>query len=356
MAKRILILLLTFACLSFTGNNTHPKKRKEVVFCLDLSGSTNGLINDIRDNLWRFINYTYKADPGTDLRIGIVVYGRPSFGAENDYVKVLSDLTENFDYLSCELFKLKPNIEAGEQRMPSAIYAACKNLSWSNEKNSKKMIFLFGNGLVSRSNNNCIKACDIAAENNIIIFPVYCIQRKFILREMPGYKILGDKTGGSFTTFPLTQRIPPGNLSTEARAIQKLNEELNNTYIYYSKDGAFRFNLMLNAEQNSFQSDEKYLYSRCLFKISEQYEKKCATWDIISLMNIYTPDFAAANAAYLPKDFQQLSPQELYETAMRMRQKRNKIVSDIKTFYSNLHLTDTLKINPIDTIVLTQLR
>jgi hypothetical protein len=104
--------------------------------------------------------------------------------------------------------------------------------------------------------------------------------------------------------------------------------------------------MMLNSEQNFLQLDEKYLYSRCMYKISDQYEKKCAAWDIISLMKMYMPDLTAVNPSYLPKEFQQITPQELYETSMRMRQKRNKIVSDIKTFYSNLNLNDTMNINP----------
>ncbi|MEO5570264.1 MAG: vWA domain-containing protein [Bacteroidia bacterium] len=356
MAKIILIILLTLSFLSFTNNTAPVKKRKEVVFCLDLSGSTNGLINEIRDNLWRFINFTYRTNPGADLRIGIVVYGRPSFGAQNDYVKILSDLTDNYDYLSSELSKLKPNIEAGEQRMPSAIYSACKNLSWSNETNSKKIIFLFGNGIVPISNNNFNKACKIAEQNNIAIFPVYCIQKKIILREMPGYKILADRTGGRFNTFSLSQRSPSYRLSIQAETLKKLNDNLNSTYIYYSKDGDDRYNMMLNAEQNLTMFDELYLYSRCMYKVSESYEQKCATWDIISLMKLYMPDLTAVNPAYLPKDFQQLSPQQLYEKTMRIKQKRNKIISDIKIFYSKLNLNDTMNINPIDTIVLSQLR
>ncbi|HKR06998.1 MAG TPA: vWA domain-containing protein [Bacteroidia bacterium] len=356
MFKRITIFLFIICSLSFSTNNTVLKQRKEVVFCLDLSGSTNGLIVDIRDNLWRFINYSLITNPGTDLRIGIVVYGRPSFGADNDYVKILSDLTDNYDYLSQELIKLKPNIETGTQRLPSAIYAACKNISWSTGSNSKKLIFIFGNGIVPVTNNNFLKACKIAEENNIVIYPVYCVQKNIIVREIHGYKTLADRTGGKFTTFPISHRSPATGMSANASTLRKLNTNLNNTYVYYSKDGVERFNMMVNADENPDQLNELFLYSRFKYKLSEQYQRKCASWDIISLMKLNMPDFMTINPAYLPKDCKQLTPQELYEKMMRTRQIRYRIESEIQTIHSKLNINDTLSINPIDTIIFTQLR
>jgi len=355
MAKKILLLLFLFSTLSFT-NIVNVKKRKEVVFCLDLSGSTNGLINDIRDNLWRFINYTLKTNPGIDLRIGIVVYGRPSFGADNDYVKIISDLTDNYDYLSQELIKLKPNIEWGEQRLPSAIYASCKNLNWSEGGNVKKIVFIFGNGIVPTMNTTFIKACTIAEEKNIVIYPVYCVQRNIIVRELHGYKMMATKTGGNFNLFPLSHRSPLTSWSDRALKLKRLNENLNSTYIYCTKDGAERYNMMINADQDKQITNEQFVYSRCAYKISDQYQQKCAAWDLISFMKTNTPDFTSLNFAYLPKELQQSSPQEIYETAMRIRQKRNKIISDIHTFYAQLNINDTISINPIDTIVFTPLR
>jgi hypothetical protein len=355
MTKKILLLLFLVSSFSFT-NTTEMKKRKEVVFCLDLSGSTNGLINDIRDNLWRFINFSLKRDPGTDLRIGIVVYGRPSFGAQNDYVKILSDLTDNYDYLSQELIKLKPDIEWGQQRLPSAIYAACKNISWSEGGNSKKMIFLFGNGSVPTMNTNFVKACNIAQEKNIVINPVYCVQRNIIVRELPGYKMLADRTGGSFNMYPLSHHSPVTNWSDKALHLKQLNENLNSTYLYCTPDGAVRYNTMLNADNDKVITNEQFVYSRCAYKISDVYQQKCADWDLISFMKNKIPDFLLLKQAYLPKEFQQTSPQDLYETAMHIRQKRNKILSDINSFYATLHINDTLSTNPIDTIVFTALR
>jgi len=356
MIKKIILSLALFSCISFSNEQSDTRKRKEVIFCLDLSGSTNGLINDIRDNLWRFINYSVKTNPGTDLRIGIVLYGRPSFGAENNYVKILSDLTDNYDYLSQELARLKPNIEAGEQRLPSAIFAACKNISWSPGMSSKKMIFIFGNGLIPTTNSNFIKAIRIAEEKNIVINPVYCVQKNVIVRELHGYKTMADRTGGIFNMFSLSHRTPLTNMSENALRFKKLNQNLNDTYIYCSKDGSERYNMMLNADRDNLSTNEQFVYSRCVYKISEQYQRKCASWDLISLMKIITPDFLSLNQSYMPKDFQELSPQEIYEAAMRTRQHRNKIISDMGSFYSKLNINDTLCVNPIDTIVFAQLR
>ncbi|MEP7167867.1 MAG: hypothetical protein ABI855_00705, partial [Bacteroidota bacterium] len=191
---------------------------------------------------------------------------------------------------------------------------------------------------------------------NIVIYPVYCVQRNIIVRELHGYKTLADQTGGKFTIYPLSHRSASAQMNADALQLQKLNKNLNSTYIYYSKDGPAHYNLMINAEDNPDQLNEKFLCSRFIYKLSDQYQRKCASWDIISLMKLNMPDFMAINPAYLPKDYQQLAPQEFYEKAMRIRQIRYKIESDIKIIYSKLNMSDTININPIDTIVFTQLR
>lgn len=101
--KRILFLAAIISCIHTSASNKksvvktsrlHPL---DIVFCLDLSGSTNGLVDDVREELWTIINQVHAFDPAPELRIGIIGFSRPSFGKENAYVKVLSDLTTDFD-------------------------------------------------------------------------------------------------------------------------------------------------------------------------------------------------------------------------------------------------------------------
>ena len=135
-----LIFFLAFGFYSsfvfaYDGGAKHysnGQKPLDIVFCVDLSGSTNGLINDLRDNLWLIINQANHMEPKPDLRIGVIGFSRPSFGKENSYVKILAPLTPNFDLVEMELYKLRPSIEKGDQIVSEAIRTAVNGMSWSD--------------------------------------------------------------------------------------------------------------------------------------------------------------------------------------------------------------------------------
>ena len=352
--KRIFIFILILLCTAFSPYDAGVMQKKNVVFCLDMSASTNGLIYDFSNNLWHFINYNLHASPESELKIGIIGYGRPSFGAASDYVKVISDFTDNFDYLSEELFNLKINVEKGDQMVGSALYTAFKRMSW--DKKSKKIVFLFGNGGVGNGSVNYLEACKIANEKEITVYPVYCVQRNVVANELMGYKTIADKTGGLYNTMLLSHKALSNHLSDNATGLRNLNDSLNNTYIFYSKDGSSRYNMMLDADKNSIEMNEDHFYSRMAYKISEHYQFKCAEWDLVSLMKRNPPDFTQLNTAYLPKDYQSYSPQQLYEIAMHNKEKRNKLVSDIQTGFLKMRETRTSILNPMDSIVLAPMK
>jgi len=60
----------------------------DIVFTLDLSGSTNGLIDDVRDNIWGMNNELTRLYPNADIRFAVVGYSRPSFGSKNQFVYI----------------------------------------------------------------------------------------------------------------------------------------------------------------------------------------------------------------------------------------------------------------------------
>jgi hypothetical protein len=89
------ILFVFFFSKQVCGQQSEERPL-DIVFCLDLSGSTNGLVNDVRDNLWLIANELNAMQPKPDFRLGVICFSRPSFGKEDGYVKVFSD--SNFAY------------------------------------------------------------------------------------------------------------------------------------------------------------------------------------------------------------------------------------------------------------------
>lgn len=58
----------------------------EIVFCTDLSGSTNGLIRQFNADFWTLINTLPKEKV---LKIGLIAYGRKSFRRRRGGLKKL---------------------------------------------------------------------------------------------------------------------------------------------------------------------------------------------------------------------------------------------------------------------------
>src|SRR6185436_6296982 len=201
MMRKILGIAAIWSCFAFLPVQSGMKQKADIALCLDLSASNNGLLSDVRDHLWQFINNTQRSFPETEVRIGIVAFARPSFGAENNYVKILCDITGDYDLLSYYLFLLNANVEKGDQCDGSALYTALKDLHWNKDDATKKMIYLFGNNNVKLCGFDYKKACEIAFKRNVPIHSVYCGSGGINLKYYSMWKEIAESTGGDFYTY-----------------------------------------------------------------------------------------------------------------------------------------------------------
>ncbi|MFI5220319.1 MAG: VWA domain-containing protein [Bacteroidia bacterium] len=351
--KRVKSFVIVFFSLlpfmAFSPYKAGVTGKVEIVFCLDMSGSTNGLLNDIRDNIWDFINDFHKNNPETDLKIGLVGFARPSFGYENDYVRILNNPTEDFDFVSWQLNKLKVNLEKGDQYVGSALYTACKELKWSRENEARKLIFLFGNGSVRAGRYDYRKACYIALEKNITINPVYTAQSTVNGKELGGWESIAELTGGSFYIFRITKRSPLKRISADAQWLIDFNEKIYDTYIYFGRDGQMHYELMQAADKNALRMGEQYFYSRCRYKATEHYEQQNMQWDLVSRMKTLPVDLERIDRRYLPDEVKKIPSRELKELIEIKQKRRENLMTGMEKTFITIP-TDTLAITPFDSI------
>jgi hypothetical protein len=173
----------------------------ELVFCLDLSGSTNGVLSDLRERYWTIVNQTQLAQPGRELRIGLVGFSRPSFGKENGYVKVLAPISSDLDKAMVELMRLKPYVEKGDQYVSTALKACITGLDWSDDPQADRMVFLVGNGMVSADGYDFTRYSDLARVRDIRVHSLYARRTHGFFKEFPGWKRIAGISGGQCTEF-----------------------------------------------------------------------------------------------------------------------------------------------------------
>ncbi len=291
MKKKLLnfYFIVWFVLLFISKNATAQKNEPQpldIVICVDLSGSTNGLINNVRDNLWLIINQANIMIPTPDLRIAVVGFSRPSFGKNNGYVKVLCDLTHNFDHLESELFKLKPSIEKGDQYVSAALSTCISQISWSKHIDAKKIIFLCGNGMVTSNGYDYIKYCELAAEKNIIINSLYIPNGANIMRELPAWRRISTITKGIQGEITVANKDDVTVFSdAKIDRVREINNKLNATYLWSGRDSSFCRRSLVTADSGAYYTMKEAFFNRVYFKTTTRYDqllKEC------ELVNAYT--------------------------------------------------------------------
>ncbi|HRF15947.1 MAG TPA: VWA domain-containing protein, partial [Bacteroidia bacterium] len=301
----------------------------DIVFTLDLSGSTNGLIDDVRDNLWGMNNELNRLYPSSQIRFAVVGYSRPSFGSKNQYVKVLSPFTSDIDNIATELYKLKPNIEKGDQYVGAAIRASLDMLSWSNEKNAVKQIFLTGNGSVFLGAFDVVESCNLAKEKGISVNALYCYS-SLRAKDISGWYKISEITGGKSIDVKVHKRLPDYATVTDISQLQKLASELNKTYIYYGKTGRDSYKAMVSNEKNAMNARQSTFEDLLYHKISDRYQGKQNEWDLVDYIKSRNGNLKNIDAAFLPDSLKKINPEQLLTKLLILKERRNYLISQIR--------------------------
>src|SRR5262245_48089293 len=69
----------------------------DLVLCLDVSGSMNGLIDSAKLRLWDIVNELARLKPTPKLRVALYSYGATNYPADKGWVRKEGDLTEDLD-------------------------------------------------------------------------------------------------------------------------------------------------------------------------------------------------------------------------------------------------------------------
>jgi hypothetical protein len=331
MRHRIFYLcfLLYFTFYSGREKSCYAQPAKvppvDIVFCIDLSGSTNGIIEHIRNHLWHFIHEMELLEPKADYRFGFVGYSRPSFGKDNAYVKVIRDLSYDNEALSNELFALKPVVEQGSQFVGAALMNCIKNLRWSKEDNAVKIILLAGNGFVNADGKTYKQAAELAATRGIVIHSLYW-QSYTLPRELPGWREIAGMAGGKFFSVNVGYNHTGIDTGFDTQKLIQLNDELNSTYLYYGKDGKSRYQMMTAQDENILEVSPRGFRYRMAYKTSSRYQKKNSSWDLVDLFSKTDLRKSDFELSFLPDSLQKMNDAIFYDFVALKNESRNQVI------------------------------
>ncbi len=328
-------MLVSIVQPAFTGtsggvNQEDDVWHLDVVFCLDLSGSTNGLIDNVRENIWGIVNLTSSMRPETHLRIGVVGYSRPSFGKNDFYVKTLSKLTDDFDELAFELNKLKTSIEKGDQFVSNALEVAGMQMNWTKEKQAVRLLFLVGNGNVDTGSSDYRTVTDEIRESGIQLVPVYCLRQRELSDEA-GWEQIGRISGNSYEQIWITKRDPFITAGQGTDQLKKLHYELDKLALPVGKEGQREYDEMKSCDDHSLGYLPHNYEDRLYYRISKKYLDGMAPWDLVSDTTITTARLSVMEDIELAADsINGMSGSRLAVLLEKMRTDRRKVISQMR--------------------------
>lgn len=333
MRLRFAAAILTIFFLSaFNRIGNAEFKQVDLVFCVDLSASTNGILHDIRTGIWTIANKIIGKN-NMLTRIGVVAYARPSFGATNGYVKIISNLTTDFDKLGYDLYQLKVQIEKGDHFVPNALYETLTKISWNSSPSTNRVVYLIGNGSAFTGPLNLVNICEDFKSRKITVHSVYVVTSQQDDLNEKGYLTVAEITGGEFFRMKLAQKVLWEDNREKAGVFFKMNHSFNSTMLFYTPDAVDRKKYTFETDKYILQNSTDAFIQRLRYKASDQYRQAAENFDLTSyyLKNRSLP--YKINMEFLAKNDKLNSIEDIEKSVRQKALARTKLCEEINYLF-----------------------
>ncbi len=303
----------------------------DLVICLDVSGSMNGLIDSAKIRLWDIVNELAKLKPTPNLRVGLYSYGHSNYPADKGWVRKDMDLTVDLDDVYKALNSL--TIGGGTELVARVTKTAIDDQKWSTDKGAMKLLFVCGNEPVDQ--DKAVHLDDVAAlakKNDVLVNTIYCKYGRD--EEVTGWAKFSEKCGGKHMTIDMNKAVQQVVVKTEFDdQIIKLGEELNKTYVAFGKDGKDRALNQVAQDKNAAAAPgvaggpQVAALARAESKAGALY--KNSTWDLVDKMKEKDFDITKVKEEDLCDDLKKLKPEERLEYLKKKAEERAELQKKI---------------------------
>ena len=312
------LLLAALAAVALTGQARAQAPAKptekaiDLVICLDVSGSMNGLIDSAKIQLWNVVNELARIKPTPQLRVGLYTYGATRYDPKKGWVHKDVDLTEDLD----EVYKVLNGLKTGggEEYVARVTKTAIEEQKWSAEKGALKIVFVCGNEPVNQDKQ--VNLDDVAAQAKkagVVVNTIYCKWGHD--DEIPAWAAFSESCGGRHVNIDQNKAGKQITVKTEFdEQIIKLGEDLNKTYVAYGKDGKAKAENQAAQDKNAGAAPvapgaaPTAAHERGVSKAGALYRN--ATWDLVDKMKEKDFDLTKIKEEDLCDELKKLKPEE----------------------------------------------
>lgn len=285
----------------------------DLVICLDVSGSMNGLIDSAKIRLWDIVNELAKLKPTPNLRVGLYSYGHSNYPADKGWVRKDMDLTVDLDDVYKALNGL--TIGGGTELVARVSKTAIEEQKWSADKNAMKLLFVCGNEPVDQ--DKAVSLDDVAAlakKSDVIVNTIHCATGNNA--EGAAWAAFSEKCSGKHMAIDMNKATKQVVVKTEFDdQIVKLGEELNKTYVAYGAAGKERAENQVRQDANAAKAAPAAPGAGAVAAIARAESKagalyKNAAWDLVDKMKEKDFDIKSLKDDELCDELKKLTPDE----------------------------------------------
>jgi len=288
-----------------TGNNN--SNSVQVAILLDTSNSMDGLIDQAKSQLWKMVGELALARDKSgnipDIEIALYEYGNDGLPAEGGYIRMVSELTTDLDLISEKLFGLKTY--GGSEFCGQVISKSADDLNWTTNNDVLKVIFIAGNEEYTQGPVHYKDACKKAASKGIIINTIFCGPMEEGINTQ--WKDGADCADGRYMNIDQNQTVAHIDAPQDAE-INRLNQQLNDTYIGYGSSGKMRKEMQMEQDRNASQYGSANAAQRAATKASYNY--KNSSWDLVDAVDEKSVELEKMDKEDLPEEMQHLKPED----------------------------------------------
>jgi hypothetical protein len=281
----------------------------DVVICLDVSGSMEGLFNSVKVKLWDIVNDIARAQPTPNLRVALYSYGHTTYDPHAGWVRKEIDLTTDLDDVYRKLNAL--TINGGEEYVARVTRDALMQQNWSPDPNALKVIFVAGNEPVDQDKQvHLPDVAQLAKTKGVFINTIYCNRgrRGAVHPEFQGWKDYAESTGGRYACVD-QDRGTVVIAAPQDKELAELNGKLNHTYVAYGAMRGLKAANQQAQDANAAAAGAPALAARAATKAGGLYRN--SDWDLVDRLKADPKfDVKAVPEAELSDELKKLKPEE----------------------------------------------
>ena len=309
----------------------NQRNKIEVVFVLDTTGSMGGLIQAARENIWSIATTMASAESAPEISIGLVAYRDRG----DAYVTRVVDLSADLDSVYATLMDFQAAGGGdGPESVNAALYDSIHGISWSQDPDTYKVVFLVGDAPPHMDYRDDVKypvTLQAATAKGIIVNSIQCGEYEAVTRP---WQQIAQLAGGRF--FQVEQSGSAVAIATPFDSrIASLSKTLDETRLYY---GSAEEKVKQEAKQRAAEklhreSSPAAQAKRASFNTSASGERNfLGDGELVEDVASGRVELEEIVLTDLPAPMQAMSPaeqREVIETQARQRSELKKQIQDL---------------------------